>query len=463
MNMNVCYKHIIRVLLPCILPMFAVILASCSEDVIDDDRNGSSTTLQMKVGTRADGDVAGDAGEPNENIHSICVLLVNSSGNVAWKYIDDDFSADASATEYLSEPITDLPFGVYDVYAFANFDYYTADGELWNILTGIQEGASFDNTILSFVIDDPASMIDFDEGRFIPMSGKNENFNVTSATRIIPVTLDRLVSKVLISVGGSSAASVTQLVFGGWADKVTLFGDGALSGEAYNESKTFSASNLSGDGTTVTVEPFYVNETSDGHAFNVSLTTLETTAGKPETVYKATTSRDELPRNNIYPLNITINDWKLNITAQCWVSPIGLYPVPVKADFEENTYNIEIPEGAQFEFALDGLDGVTGSTATWNIDPLTTAGIAFENGYTNGETVKGHVTAAAGNSYTLGVAAEWTETNSYRREYTVTVTTTDLADAELMLQSLLPPLTRAVEWGEVRNVLPEVLDVHVER
>lgn len=468
--MNGDFKHIINKLLPGMLLVLTVVMASCAEDADEGDRHGSTATLQMQVSTRAEGDQAGESGtEPgdeNENIHSICVLLVNSQGKVAWKYINDNLSDDASETEYLSEPIQDLPLGTYDVYAFANFDYYT-DGAagLWTTLDGIQVGPTFDTGILSFVVDDPASKINFDEKHYIPMSGKKEDFNVTATTSIIPVQLDRLVSKVQITVSGESLKCVTELTFSGWADKVTLFSDKTLSNVSYEKSVTVEGKPV--DENAVTVSPFYVNETPGGHAFDVIVKTEETTVGNPESVYKATTKQSGLPRNHIYPLAITINNWGLDITARCWLSPIGALPQEVRADFETGTYNISIPEGAQFEFTLGGLEGKDNSTATWSINPDNTPGIDFENYTARSTTVKGHVTASAGKTFSLGVTASFTENGLYyQRTYTVKLTTVDIFDAEFKttrVSSLWSPFTCAAEWGGARNVLPEVLDIHVKR
>lgn len=473
--MNGEFKHIFKVLLPGVLLTCMALLSSCADDAGDSDRHGSTATLQMQVSTRAEGDQTGtedkQPGGAYENIHSLCVLLVNAEGNVAWKYVNDNLSDDASETEFLSEPIQDLPLGAYDVYAFANFDYYTS-GEgaagLWTTLEGLKEGREFNKSILSFVVDDPASQINFDSGYFIPMTGKN-TVTVTSNTSVIPVQLDRLVSKVRITVSGKSAKDVTELIFSGWADKVTLFSDETLSGNVFNEKSITVRDKTVDENGTVVVSPFYVNETPDGHTFNVSVKTNESTAGNPQSVYTATTKQSGLPRNSIYPLAITINNWGLDITPKCWVSPIGHYPVEVVADFTENTYSIEIPEGAQFEFTLNGLtgQGMTGGQCVWNIDPATTPGIAFEGNTEETATVKGHVTASAGRTFSLNVNATWQDApgNQYQRTYTVNMTTTDITDAVFVTGGTRAssPFTRATEWGGVRNVLPEVLDIHVKR
>lgn len=455
------------------LLVLTAVMVSCAEDADEGDRHGSTATLQMQVSTRAEGDQTGtedkQPGGAYENIHSLCVLLVNAEGNVAWKYINDNLSDDASETEYLSEPIQDLPLGTYDVYAFANFDYYTS-GEgaagLWTTLEGLKEDSEFNKSILSFVVDDPASQINFDSGYFIPMTGKN-TVTVTSNTSVIPVQLDRLVSKVQITVSGESARYVTGLKFSGWADKVALFRDGTLSGNVSYEDSITVGDKTVDENETVVVSPFYVNETPDGHTFNVSVKTNESTAGNPQSVYTATTKQSGLPRNSIYPLAITINNWGLDITAQCWLSPIGALPQEVRADFETGTYNISVPEGAQFEFTLGGLEGKQNSIATWSINPDNISGIAFENYTAGSTTVKGHVTASAGKTFSLGVTASFTENGlDYQRTYTVKLTTVDIFDAEFKttrVSSLWSPFTCAAEWGGARNVQPEVLDIHVKR
>lgn len=472
--MNGDFKHIIKKLLPGMLLVLTAVMASCAEDADEGDRHGSTATLQMQVSTRAEGDQTGtedkQPGGAYENIHSLCVLLVNAEGNVAWKYVNDNLSDDASETEFLSEPIQDLPLGAYDVYAFANFDYYTngAGGAagLWTTLEGLKEGREFNKSILSFVVDDPASQINFDSGYFIPMTGKN-TVTVTSNTSVIPVQLDRLVSKVQITVSGENAKYVTGLTFSGWADKVMLFSDETLSGNVSYEKSITVGDKTVDENETVIVSPFYVNETSSEHTFNVRVTTNESTAGNPESIYTATTKQSGLPRNSIYPLAITINNWGLNITARCWLSPIGALPQEVVANFENNTYSINIPEGAQFEFTLGGLEGKDNSTATWSINPDNTPGIAFENYTAGSTTVKGHVTASAGKTFSLGVTAYFTENGlDYQRTYTVKLTTVDIFDAEFKTTralSLWSPFTRVTEWGGARNVLPEVLDIHVKR
>lgn len=75
-----------------------------------------------------------------------------------------------------------------------------------------------DNIVLE---DNPASKLDF-VTYFIPMSAK-EDVTVTSDTRKVSIGLDRLVSKIRMSITGKTDTKVTALSFGGYADKITLF------------------------------------------------------------------------------------------------------------------------------------------------------------------------------------------------------------------------------------------------
>lgn len=464
-------RHISRGLMTVAASLLVAALASCYGDSdYASDSGGGLVKLQMSVSTHNDdggaaGAVTRDGTEPGdvkENIHSLCVLLVGSDGNIAWKYLNDNLSDNASRSEYISEPI-EIQQGSYDVYAFANFDYYS---DFWENLNSLREDQPFaGDDFNSMVIDDPAGKIDFGQGHFIPMSGKKTNVLVTRSTRIIPVELDRLVGKVHITIAGGSVGNVTSLTFKGWADKVPLFSDGNVENAGLDMDTTFivgsgdAGSSIEGGQEEIDIPAFYVNETAGGAPFSVEVTTEDNGAGSPTSVYTATTGQRGLPRNYIYPLIITVNDWQLDITARCWVSPIGIYPVPVKADFEPDTYNIRIPEGAQFEFTLNGLDGIDNSKCTWSIDPKTTQGIAFEGNYTGGTTVKGHVTASAGNKYQLGVEATWSENNnSYKREYTINMETTDISDAEFRTTTRAAGIGGGLIW-----LAPEVLDISTIR
>lgn len=271
---------------------------------------------------------------------------------------DDEFAGNTAAQQgnlksWVSDPFT-LPEGTYTVYAFANIDTYYDN--LWGSLTGLQSGTSLTTLnvdIDNIVLDDPAAKLNFAESKFIPMSAK-QTVVVTAATKSISIGLDRLVSKIRMSISGKANTKVTALSFGGYADKITLFSDKTLEGATYTTTKTITVPeggwSLDNDGK-LTIPDFYVNSSPDGHPFNVSVTTDEMNG----ITYEATTARGELPRNSIFPLTLQLNDYGLDLAAQCWVSPIGSLPVEVQITGFDNTYQIKVPEGCQFEFTVNGV------------------------------------------------------------------------------------------------------------
>ena len=105
-----------------------------------------------------------------------------------------------------------------------------------------------------------------------------------------------------------------------------------------------------------------------------------------------------------------------------------------------------MPEGCQFEFTVNGIngatDGVTDLACTWNM-PDGVSGIAFDGETTGVTTVKGHVTASAGKTVDLSLLVTWQYNGAtYKRTYTVKLTTDDLTNYPLYINQ-----TRASEFG----------------
>lgn len=456
--MNKMKQHIYRAMLWLLPWLCAVPLASCSFDD-DIDQGGEGTaTLQLSITAREEGDLntrADEVGTNGEYMHNLCVLIVDGTKVVTKKLLpntDDEFAGNTAAQQgnlksWVSDPFT-LPEGTYTVYAFANIDTYYDN--LWGSLTGLQSGASLTTLnvdIDNIVLKDPAAKLNFAEGKFIPMSAK-QTVVVTAATKSISIGLDRLVSKIRMSISGKAGAKVTALSFGGYADKITLFSDKTLEGATYTTTKYITVpgdGTLKADGTgttgTLTIPDFYVNSSPADHKFNVSVTTDEMNG----ITYEATTSRSELPRNSIFPLTLQLNDYGLDLAAQCWVSPIGSLPVEVQVTGFDNTYQIVVPEGCQFEFTVNGINGatagVTDLSCTWNM-PDGVSGIAFDGETTGVTTVKGHVTASAGKTVDLSLLVTWQYNGAtYKRTYTVKLTTDDLTNYPLYIKQ-----TRASEF-----------------
>ena len=210
-----------------------------------------------------------------------------------------------------------------------------------------------------------------------------------------------------------------------------------MSDETYTTTKTITVpgdgtlkADVSGETGTLAIPDFYVNSSPDGHPFTVRVTTNEMSG----ITYEATTARGELQRNSIFPLTLQLNDYGLDLAAQCWVSPIGSLPVEVQITGFDNTYQITVPEGCQFEFTVNGVKNigetttVTNPDCNWNI-PNGVDGIIFESQTTNVKTIKGHVTASAGKTFDLSLLVTWQDNGAtYNRTYTVKVVTDDITN-----------------------------------
>lgn len=443
--MNKMKQHIYKAMFWLLPWLCAVPLASCSFDDDIDQGGDGTATLQLSITAREEGDLntrADEVGTNGEYMHNLCVLIVGGNNVVTKKLLpntDDEFAGNTAAQQgnlksWVSDPFT-LPEGTYTVYAFANIDTYY-DG-LWGSLTGLGDGESLTEqgiNIDNIVLEDPAAKLNFAERKFIPMSAKQQVV-VTAATKSISIGLDRLVSKIRMSISGKANTKVTALSFGGYADKITLFSDKTLEGATYTTTKNITVpgdGTLKADGTgttgTLVIPDFYVNSSPADHKFNVSVTTDEMNG----ITYEATTSRGELPRNSIFPLTLQLNDYGLDLAAQCWVSPIGSLPVEVQITGFDNTYQIVVPEGCQFEFTVNGINGatagVTDLSCTWNM-PDGVSGIAFDGATTGVTTVKGHVTASAGKTFDLSLLVTWKDNGAtYNRTYTVKVLTDDITN-----------------------------------
>ena len=436
-DMSNYLKHIFRKALylwPCLC---VVLAASCMEEEQCDTCSKYPVKVQLNITAEEEHSLNTrdtEVGQNHEYINTLCVLLVKG-GKVVKKLLPD-LSANAAAItgdlkNYTSE-LFELESGDYTVYAFANmYDTYLAE---WSTISGLAEEADVSSVdFSSMVLTNPAGKLDFTT-YFIPMSAK-QDVTVDASTRSISIGLDRLVSKIRINVTPTDV-KVNSLTFGGCADGVKLFADGGTASSiAYDVKKTMNFTDPQS-----TVADFYVNATEEsGHPFSVELTTNEYSG----TTYEAVTSRSELPRNSIFPLTLQLNQYGLKLEVQCWVSPIGHVPVPVKVSLDPDTYEVKVPEGCQFAFTVNVVqtsDGavVAAPSSKWTIQSSTIPGIAFDGATENVQTVRGHISATVGQTYDLGAEVSWTAGGkTYRRFYTVHLTVGDITDFEFASGSRL--------------------------
>lgn len=444
--MNKIKQHIYKAMFWLLPWLCAVPLASCSfDDDIVESCEGPAT-MQLSITAREEGDLNTrvndyEIGQDHEYMHNLLVLFIQD-GKVVKKFSPDlrynEAAQEGNLRVWTSEEFT-LDPGTYTVYAFANIDTYY-DG-LWGSLTGLGDGESLtekginiDNIVLE---DNPASKLDF-SNYFIPMSAK-EKVTVTSSTRNISIGLDRLVSKIRMSITGNPGTKITALSFGGYADKIGLFSDTQVDGINYDREYSVveegeSPVPLNDDGTYQFAD-FYVNSSPANSGYKVTLNTDE----KNGTTYTATTTRKVLPRNSIFPIVLNLTGYEVSLDLHCWVSPIGNVPVEVEVELspDPDYYTCTIPEGCQFEFTVgvtpvssSGTPAVTDLKGAWTFDETKITGLVFDD-YTEGETtVKGHVTASARETFNLTFDVTWTPEggNPTKRGYNVEITTGDIAD-----------------------------------
>ena len=450
--MNKIKQHIYKAMSWLLPWLCAVPLASCSfDDDIVESCEGPAT-MQLSITAREEGDLNTrvndyEIGQDHEYMHNLLVLFIQD-GKVVKKFLPDLSNDEAAKVGNLktwkSESFTLTP-GTYTVYAFANIDSYFSTA--WSSLTGL----GIDESIESLGIDDivlegnPASKLDLIT-YFIPMSAK-EDVTVTRSTRNISIGLDRLVSKIRMSITGKAGTKVTALSFGGYADKIGLFSDTQVNNMQYTcqhivlngeESQSIQLN----DGGTYQFADFYVNSSSNNPNNSGYTVTLETDE-KNGTTYTATTARTELPRNSIYPLSLNLTGYDVTLDLHCWVSPIGNVPIEVELSPNPDYYTCTIPEGSQFEFTVgvtpSGTTTIADLKSAWTFDKESITGLAFDN-YTEGDTtVKGHVTASAGKTFNLTFDVTWTaDGNNFERRYNVIITTDDIANF-LFVQSQESP------------------------
>lgn len=436
-DMSNYLKHIFRKALylwPCLC---VVLAASCMEEEQCDTCSKYPVKVQLNITAEEEHSLNTrdtEVGKTHEYINTLCVLLVKD-GKVVKKLLPDLSANDAAKTgdlkNYTSE-LFELESGVYTVYAFANmYDTYLAE---WPKISSLDKGDGVSaDYFSSMVLTNPAGKLDFST-YFIPMSAK-QVVKVDASTRSISIGLDRLVSKIRINVTPTDV-KVNSLTFGGCANGVKLFADGGTASSiTYDVEKTMNFTDPQS-----TVADFYVNATEEsGHPFSVELTTNEHSG----TTYEAVTSRSELPRNSIFPLTLQLNQYGLKLEAQCWVSPIGHVPVPVKVSLDPDTYEVKVPEGCQFAFTVNVVqtsDGavVAAPSSKWTIQSSTIPGIAFDGATDGVQTVRGHISATVGQTYDLGAEVSWTAGGkTYRRFYTVHLTVGDITGFEFASGSRL--------------------------
>ena len=468
-------------------------LSSCS---LDDDAEcpdpNAPATLRISVsagepgdlnGTRAGDDVNADE---QEFMHTLRLYIVNDNVNGVRRTVLDlspDLTNNTLAqtgdlTNYETGEFTLAP-GTYTIYAFANVDGYDGEYGTDNGQRAITQKAMTeflddcfaidqqvrDGDLAEYRIYNPAENLKFANGKYIPMSAK-KTITITPNTRDISIGLDRLVSKVRITVPEDNQyiGTSSTITFSGYSENVPLLG---ADNGGYGDAQLYG-------GTTTTDEipftqvgedvSFYVNETPGGNPFTVTLSTGKSGNGDVS-AYVAKTKRTDIPRNSIYPLSLTFPDFTPQFEWQSWEAAIGA--VPVEVVVEENNYIVKIASGNTFKFTVNGVDGTNSQlqSATWAHGDVTNQITKIQIG---NNAISGAISAGvpAGTQIPLTVTVNWTadytaatgstETRNFTRTYNVTIDTIDIWDTKYKSS------TRSGSWRAYR-LTPEVLNMFIKR
>ena len=444
MNVSLHLSRCLRNAVRCLTLLCALALAACTQD---DDAVGGAP-VEVRLAVTADHEetlpvrqtTGEEAGDEHEYMHELCVFIVDETGTIEHR-LHPDLSGDADAQkgnlqQWTSYPILLTP-GKKTLYAFANWQ--TAADKDWIALVNQTEGARFDvEKLNSIVLDDPAAKLDFDAGRFIPMAACTKA-TVTASTRELRIGLDRLVSKLRLTARLDKDVDIRGCTFEGVATQCHLLD----TEPAGSRTKSYTMPTPTPVNGVYVFPDVYINATYGTEPFTVTLVTDEN-AG---TTYTAQTARTDVPRNSIYPLNLTLGSLVPNVVVCSWVSPIGSYPVEVKTNFDADAFTVDLAEGSQFAFSINGINGADGATdvsATWRLPDTTPAGVVFDGTTSDALTVKGHLTTLpVGSTFTLGVDVGWTNDGKrYERHYTLTVRIIDITTVTFKQKRRLLPAER---------------------
>lgn len=339
--------------------------AACSdsEEDIPAPNDDETCTLTIQLGaegameTRVDGD---DNATMGEFINTLWVFVVDAEDNnidAKFKLKDGTTTSIGNATEdgnvlQWMHTAEGVPTGEKIIYAFANMDNVstteTESRKISDILDGYyNDGGTID--VDNLVISDPAGNVDIDNGKYIPMSLK-EQVTITG-DQTIYVELIRLVGRVDVTISNSKDENISVQSFSmeKFTNQVGLIKGETSIPEASETKKQSLLETIAPNGTSQKFS-FYVNETG-ANEYKVSLRAT-TGSSSPAETYSGTlqlsnTEKNGIPRNHILPLNLNIGDSDFII--EVYVAPIGGYPrsIPTTSDptDPDATSTVDVPEG----------------------------------------------------------------------------------------------------------------------
>ena len=416
---------------------------SSEEDPAGPTSDEGYRTLSIEIG--AEGSLATKAYADDENayehefMNELCVFVVDENGTIEKKFL---YSGETKNGKFTGEPVDgnayewrsgdfELPTGTKTIYAFANWSKFNNPG--WNGIISKVEGDELNDSELSVItITDPAGTINFNAGKYIPMSVKYGpfDFQVSQTAR---VELIRLVGRVdgKITNNRASDIMVKSVTMRPFATEVPLmFTEGTYKAGVEAKAITYSfatplklASGVSGK------FRFYVNETANKNPFAV-----EVLLGDDKRMTGALKNTKAIPRNHFLPLALNISDNDFDLYIMAYIAPIGGYPIQVMPnsplDESEQTaglYSATLPEGCSFQvFGSVVSEDVAGGSILCDLSlngQDTNSPVKIDD---TGQTA--YVTSLSGQQKTLSVT--FTDANNSRRTADLSITTEALKDLD---------------------------------
>lgn len=365
------------------------VACSDSEEDVPVPNEDETCTLTIQLGaegtaeTRVGGD---DNAKPGEFINTLWVFIVDATNNnidAKFKLSDgiptsiENAEGDGNILQWM-HTVEGVPTGEKFIYAFANMDNVstteTTSREMSEILDGYyNDGGTID--VDNLVISDPAGNVDIDNGKYIPMSLK-EQVTITG-DQTIYVELIRLVGRVDVTISNSKDENISVQSFSmeKFTNQVGLIkGETSIPGASETKKQSLLET-IAPNGTSQKFS-FYVNETG-ANEYKVSLRAT-TGSSSPAETYSGTlqlsnTEKNGIPRNHILPLNLNIGDSDFII--EVYVAPIGGYPrsIPTTSDptNPDATSIVDVPEGC----SLRVKDANTNRYYSLSVSTNTPAGV----------------------------------------------------------------------------------------
>lgn len=448
--MGICWVFLLGGLMAC----------SSEEDPAGPTSDEGYRTLSIEIG--AEGSLATKAYADDENayehefMNELCVFVVDENGTIEKKFL---YSGETKNGKFTGEPVDgnayewrsgdfELPTGTKTIYAFANWS--GVNNEKWNGIISKAEGTDLkDSDFSNITIINPAGTINFNAGKYIPMSVKYGpfDFQVSQTAR---VELIRLVGRVdgTITNNRASAITVNSVTMRPFATEVPLmFTEGTYKAGEEANAVTYSfatplelASGASG------TFSFYVNETA-----NVDPFAVEVLLGDDKRMTGALKNTKAIPRNHFLPLALNISDNDFDLYIMAYIAPIGGYPIQVMPnsplDESEQTaglYSATLPEGCSFQvFGSVVSEDVAGGSILCDLSlnvQDTNSPVKIDD---TGQTA--YVTSLSGQQKTLSVT--FTDANNSRRTADLSITTEPLKDLDKYGIQTNGLYLR--QWGEV--------------